>query len=523
LTSAGIELKLSVMTARRTFLIAAGSAAVLAPLASSLPASAAYDGANPQAPRQFRALWIATVQRLDWPTAGTIAAMQAEYLAILDYAVATRMNAVVVQVRPTADSFWPNALEPWSRYLSGTAGLDPGWDPLEFLVAEAHARNLEFHAWFNPYRISMPTSATEAGADLTKLPAAHPARNRPDWTVAYPVNNAGGRLYYNPGVPDVRQFVQEAVLDAVTKYDIDGVHFDDYFYPYPAAGQDFGDAATFAQYGQGWASKADWRRHNIDLLIQEMALVIKRTKPWVKFGVSPFGIWRNKAADPLGSETNGTQSYEANFADTRKWVKEQRIDYIVPQIYWHIGLPVADYAKLVPWWASVADGTRVHLYIGQANYKVAAPGQPAPWSDPAELSRHLTFNKDYPQVGGDVHFRAKIVMGDPIGSTSRFVTDHYAQPALVPAMPHLPAKPLHHPIIKGKRGDSLVLRETAQGNPWGEVTSFAVYRNGSLIGTARKTGRDTLFGLTPGDLAIYQATALDRIWNQSPASPPRLC
>jgi uncharacterized lipoprotein YddW (UPF0748 family) len=518
-----MTLKLSVMTARRTFLIAAGSAAVIAPLASSLPASASFPGGIEPAPRQFRALWIATVQRLDWPTPGAIEAMQAEYRSLLDYAVANNFNAVIVQVRPTADAFWPNALEPWSRYLSGTAGLDPGWDPLEFLVAEAHVRNLEFHAWFNPYRVSMPASATEAGVDLMKLPASHPARNHPEWTVPYPVNNAGGRLYYNPGIPDVRQFVQSAVTDAVAKYDIDGVHFDDYFYPYPAAGQDFGDAATFAQYGAGWASKADWRRNNIDQLISELSARIKETKPWVKFGVSPFGIWRNVASDPFGSQTNGTQSYEANFADTRKWVTSEWIDYIVPQVYWHIGLAVADYAKLVPWWAAVAEGTRVHLYIGQANYKVAAPGQPAPWFDPAELSRHLTFNKDYPAVRGDVHFRAKIVMGDPIGSSTRFVADHYSRPALVPTMAHLPAKPLHHPIIKGSRGGALVLRETAHGNPWGEVTSFAVYRNGSLIGTARKTGMETLFGVTPGSPAVYQATALDRLWNESPASPPHLC
>lgn len=513
------------MTARRTLLLAAGSAAVLGPIATSAPAAAS---ASPLvAQRQFRAMWIASVQRLDWPSVGTVEAMKAEYISMLDYAVATRMNAVIVQIRPTADSFWPAALEPWSRYLSGTAGVDPGWDPLAFAIEEAHARNLEFHAWFNPYRISMP-GATEAGVDLTKLPANHPVRDHPEWTVPYPVNNAGGRLYYNPGIPAVRQFVQDAVLDAVARYDIDGVHFDDYFYPYPAAGQDFADETTFVEHGAGWASKADWRRNNIDLLIQEMSQRIKETKPWVKFGVSPFGIWRNKAADPLGSETNGTQSFDANFADTRKWVREQWIDYIVPQIYWHIGLAVADYGKLVPWWNDVATGTRVHLYIGQANYKVALAGQPAPWFDPIEISKHLTFNKDYPAVLGDVHFRAKIVIADPIGSSSKFVEDHYNKPALVPAMPHLPAKPLLFPVItgaqRGPEGVTLTLRRTANGWPFGEVTSFAVYRDRELIGTVRATGADATFVDTTavaGERHIYQATALDRVWNESPAGPPR--
>jgi uncharacterized lipoprotein YddW (UPF0748 family) len=521
-------------------LIAAGSAALLAPIGLSGTASAAPEAAapNPFTPkRQLRALWIGSVQRLDWPSVGTIEQMKQEYLGLLDYSVSTHINAVIVQVRPTADSFWPAALEPWSRYLTGTAGLDPGWDPMEFLVSEAHKRNLEFHAWFNPYRISMPASASEAGVDITKLPAGHPVRNHPEWAVAYPVNNAGGRLYYNPGIPAVRQFVQDCVMDAVTKYDVDGVHFDDYFYPYPAAGQDFGDAATFAEFGAGWASKADWRRNNIDLLIQEMNQRIKEAKPWVKFGVSPFGIWRNKAADPLGSETSGTQSYDANFANSRKWVKEQWIDYIVPQIYWHIGFAVADYAKLTSWWAEVASGTHVHLYVGHANYKVGAAGQPAPWFDPAEISKQLTFNQAYPTVNGDIHFRAKIVRDDPLGSTTRFVADHYSKPALIPAMPHLPSKPLLFPIIKHasrtEAGVKLTLMRTAKGMPFGDVTSYAVYRfslgewpcfedASHLVATVRSTGAETTV-VDPSAPArcYYIATALDRLWNESPPSPPR--
>ncbi|WP_026208302.1 glycoside hydrolase family 10 protein [Catelliglobosispora koreensis] len=526
---------------RRNVLLAAGSAAFVVPLGFSAPVSAEPTTApecepNPFTPkRQFRAMWIATVQRLDWPSPGDIETMKAEYLQCLEYAVAAKMNAVIVQVRPTADSFWPGALEPWSRYLSGTAGQDPGWDPLAFLLSEAHARNLEFHAWFNPYRISMPASATEAGVDLTKLPADHPVRNHPEWTVPYPVAAAGARLYYNPGIPAVREFVQNAVLDAVQKYDIDGVHFDDYFYPYPAAGQDFGDATTFAEHGAGWANKADWRRNNIDLLIKEMNEKIKAVKPWVKFGVSPFGIWRNVGSDPLGSETNGTQSYDANFADTRKWVKEQWIDYIVPQIYWHIGLAVADYAKLVPWWNDVMEGTRVHLYIGQANYKVALAGQPAAWFDPAEISKHLTFNQAYPNVDGDIHFRAKIVMADPIGSSTQFIADHYSRPALVPRMPHLPAGPMLFPVIvkdtRDASGVTLTIRHI-----WGDIKSYAIYRVDqdseigcddarNLLGTVRRSGKETTFVDTTAEAGkryLYVATALDRLWNESPPSPPRL-
>ncbi|HCU51817.1 MAG TPA: glycosyl hydrolase, partial [Micromonosporaceae bacterium] len=311
--------------------------------------------------------------------------------------------------------------------------------------------------------------------------------------------------------------------------------FDDYFYPYPVAAQDFADDTTFAEHGAGWASKADWRRNNIDLLIQEMGQRIKEVKPWVKFGVSPFGIWRNKAADPLGSDTNGTQSYDANFADTRKWVIQEWIDYIVPQIYWHIGLAVADYAKLVPWWNEVATGTRVHLYVGQANYKVALAGQPAAWFDPIEISKHLTFNHDYPAVLGDVHFRAKIVIADPIGSSTKFVADHYAKPALVPRMPHLPSSPMLFPIIKKAHRSSAGVELTIR-SLWGEITSYAVYRfklgeepclsddARNLIGILRSTGRETTFldnTAVPEERYVYLATALDRLSNESPPSPPR--
>jgi uncharacterized lipoprotein YddW (UPF0748 family) len=495
---------------------------------------------NPATPkRQFRAMWIASVVNIDWPsrTGLTPDALKTEYDHWLDLAVREHFNAVIVQIRPTADAFWPSPYEPWSEYLTGVRGQDPGWDPLAFLVSEAHRYNLEFHAWFNPYRVSMPAPGG-AGPDIGKLAPGAPARAHPDWVVAYPVNAAGSRLYYNPGIPEVRHFVENAIMDAVTKYDIDGVHFDDYFYPYPAAGQDFADDATYARYNTGFTSKADWRRDNINLLIQEMNQRIHAAKSWVKFGVSPFGIWRNKAADPLGSDTGGTQSYDANFADTRTWVKEGWLDYIVPQIYWSIGFAVADYAKLVPWWADVVSGTNVQLYIGQADYKVAAAGQPAAWFDPAELSRHLTFNQGYPQVRGDVHFSAKDVLADRLGGVSQLVADHYSKPALVPASGA--AKPLMFPVVTGAGRDStgavsLTWRPVVDGVAgFGAVTSYAVYRFDGLtfpsgcdladathlVATVRGRGwTDTT--AVAGHRYTYYVTALDRLWHESIPSPPR--
>ncbi len=526
-------------------LLAPGGAQAEPLAVTPAPTATADCTLNPALPkRQFRAMWIASVVNIDWPSAAGKAEeeLKAEYRAWLDLAQRLNHNAVVVQVRPTADAFWPSPYEPWSEWLTGKRdGVSPGWDPLAFLVAESHARNLEFHAWFNPYRISMPTSASGlgAGTDVNNLAPDHPARQHPDWALAYPVNAAGSRLYYNPGIPEVRQHVQDAMMHAVENYDIDGVHFDDYFYPYPAAGQDFPDQATFEQYGAGFASKADWRRNNIDLLVHEMSLRIKAAKPWVKFGVSPFGIWRNKAADPLGSETNGTQSYDANFADTRKWVKEGWLDYIVPQVYWNIGLAVADYAKLVPWWSDVVTGTNTQLYIGQADYKIATAGQPAAWFDPAEMSKHLTFNRDY-NVAGNVHFSAVQVRANRIGATDLYAAEHYSKPSLVPTMSHLPSKPLLFPVVtKAERGDAgvaLKWQPLADGaGPFGEAASYAVYRFDGLkllpsgcdladathlVGTTRSTSFTDPTAVA-GQRYTYFVTSLDRLYNESFPSPAR--
>ncbi|MFF2326303.1 MULTISPECIES: glycoside hydrolase family 10 protein [unclassified Streptomyces] len=366
--------------------------------------------------RELRGLWVATVANLDWPSKPglTAAAQQAELIAYLDEAVDRRLNAVILQVRPTADALWPSPYEPWAQYLTGVQGKDPGWDPLGTAVREAHLRGLELHAWFNPYRVANHT-------DPSRLVATHPARLHPDWVLPY-----GGKLYYNPGIPEVRRFVQDAMLDAVRRYDIDAVHWDDYFYPYPVAGQVFDDDATYAKYGAGFPDKAAWRRDNTDKLVRETAERIKRTKKHVRFGISPFGVWRNAATDPLGSDTKaGVQTYDDLYADTRGWVQKGWIDYICPQIYWNIGFEAADYAKLLPWWDEAVRGTGVDLFVGEALYKAGDPAQPAAWQDPAELSRHLDFAASYDQVRGHVYFSGKDVVTDRIGTMARVVADHY--------------------------------------------------------------------------------------------------
>ncbi|MFF0448652.1 glycoside hydrolase family 10 protein [Streptomyces sp. NPDC004609] len=407
---------------RRKVLMAGVGA--LAGLATAGDAAALPGSGRGAGRREFRGMWLATVANRDWPSKPglTAARQRTELLARLDTAVARRLNAVVFQVRPSADALWPSPHEPWSRYLTGVQGQDPGWDPLGTAVTEAHRRGLALHAWFNPYRVAAHT-------DPSRLAEGHPARENPHWVLPY-----NGKLYYNPGLPEVRAFVRTAMLDAVRRYDIDGVHFDDYFYPYPAAGQTFDDADAYARHGAGFSDRASWRRDNIDKLVREMSEGIRETREDAVFGISPFAVWRNASTDPLGSDTRaGVQTYDDLHADTRAWVTKGWIDYIVPQIYWNIGFAAADYAKLLPWWNDLVRGTGVDLYIGEALYKAGDPAQAAPWQDPAELSRHLTLARGYGGVRGHCFFSAGEVATDRIGAMARVVADHYRETALPPA------------------------------------------------------------------------------------------
>ncbi|OKI74179.1 glycoside hydrolase family 10 protein [Micromonospora sp. CB01531] len=477
-------------------------------------------GRPARAPRELRGMWITTVNNIDWPSRPGLPAekVRAEFRSWLDLAVRRNHNAVFVHVRPSGDALWPSRYAPWSQWLTGSRdGRDPGWDPMEFMVAEAHARNLEFHAWFNPYRGGQPATVGGPGPRLDQLAPTHPLRRHPDWVVTYPsADRPGSRLYFNPGVPEARKFVEDSMLEAVQRYDVDGVHFDDFFYPYPEAGQDFPDGAAFARYGRGFADKADWRRDNVNTLVREMSERIKAIKPWVKFGISPFGIWRNKRTDPAGSATAGLQSYDDIYADTRLWVREQWLDYVVPQLYWHIGFGKADYAKLLPWWAATVRGTRVQLYIGQADYRV---GERGAWRDPAELDRQLALNQRH-GVNGSVHFSAKQVRADKLGAVSRYSEAHYVGPALVPTMAQLPAAPPAAPEVTDvRRADGgVVLTWRGKG-----AASFAVYRVDAevarLIGSAR--GGGWVDRAAPAGRSLsYCVSGLDRSGNEGRLSTP---
>ncbi|MCM4077758.1 glycoside hydrolase family 10 protein [Paractinoplanes hotanensis] len=470
-----------------------------------------------KAVRQLRGMWLTTVTNIDFPSRRglTQAQVKAEYQRWLDLAVAQRHNAIFVHVRPSGDAFWPSAYAPWSEWLTGKRdGKSPGWDPLDYMVREAHARNLEFHAWFNPYRGTQP-GPVGPGADFAKLAPNHPLLKHRDWAISYPAGR-NGRLYFDPGIPEARKFVEDAMLEAVQKYDIDGVHFDDFFYPYPQAGQDFPDDASFARHGAG-KSRAQWRRDNVDTLVREMHERIQQLKPWVKFGISPFGIWRNKTSDPAGSDSKGLEAYDAIYADTRKWVQQGWVDYIVPQLYWHLGFEKADYTKLLPWWTALTKGTDVQLYIGMADYRI---GEDGAWSDPGQLDRQMTLNEKSGGVQGQVHFSAKQIRADRLGAVTRYKNKHYASPALVPRMARLPAAPPAAPrlVAAARSGAAMKFEASASG-----ATSWALYRvsgdSAALVATGR-AGSEVIDPAAPAGPATYCLSGLDRSGNEGPVSPP---
>jgi uncharacterized lipoprotein YddW (UPF0748 family) len=498
-----------------------------APATGECPAVRAPDGSTG---RQLRGMWIATVTGIDWPsdTGHPPARQQAEYLRLLDTATALHLNAVFVQIRPTADAFYPSPYEPWSQWITGKQGKNPGYDVLGYMLKEAHARGLEFHAWFNPYRVSRQKN-------IKKLAATNPARRHPSWVRRY-----GGGLWYDPGLPQVRDLVGNVVRDVVRKYDIDGVHFDDYFYPYPESG-DFPDKATYRAYGKGFKTKADWRRDNVNTLIRRVSGEVHRAKPWVRFGISPFGVWRNASTDRAGSATRALQSYDDIYADSRLWVRRGWVDYIVPQLYWPIGDPRADYRTLTAWWSRQVRGTGVQLAIGHGAYRV---GEPGPWRRPAELSRQLDVNGKYPEVRGDVFFSARDLAANRRGFAARIAAAHYSRPALIPADPRRAtgAPPAPPTKVTAKftvtaagaaRGGTVTVRWRPSG-----AARYAVYRvAGKRPGCAPVDPRALLTttngamiadpSLRPGAACTYYVTALDRTHRESaPArgstiTPPR--
>jgi uncharacterized lipoprotein YddW (UPF0748 family) len=398
----------------------------------------------PEIPREFRGLWVATVRNMDWPSSPTLSveAQKRELLAILDRARELNLNAIVLQVRPEADAFYQSPFEPWSRYLTGQQGKapDPLWDPLEFAVLEAHRRGLELHAWFNPYRAADNRNAQTAANHVTK--------RRPDLVVPY-----AQFLWMDPGIPEVRRRMIRTVVDVVKRYDIDAVHIDDYFYPYPeirnGARLEFADEQSYRAYQRagGRLSHANWRRNNVDQLIREFYSAVKAEKQWVKVGISPFGIWRPGYP---ATTTAGIDSYEELYADSRKWLNEGWLDYVAPQLYWPVRPAEQSYPVLLRWWMEENRKGR-HVWPGLALYKLPLRG-PRKMS-PADILEQIRVTRETNSGTGHIHFNAAVLMQNVEGIADSLGMV-YAEPALVPASPWLDREPPSRPVASATRDSS---------------------------------------------------------------------
>ncbi len=381
--------------------------------------------------KEFRAVWIASVDNIDWPRPNQYHSdsQKIEYIRQLDMHLKNGMNAVIVQVRPATDAFYPSKFEPWSQWLTGKQGRPPYpyYDPLQFMIEEAHKRGFEFHAWLNPYRANFSIGkASIAPAHITRL--------HPEWFLAF-----GGKLYFDPGNKSGQKWTLDVVEDLVSRYDIDAVHMDDYFYPYPIAGREFPDHDSYAQYGNGM-KREDWRRSNVDSIIVAISKSVKKIKPWVKFGISPFGVWRNSSQDPLGSPTQaGITNYDDLYADILLWTRNGWIDYVVPQLYWELGHPKVAYETLIDWWSKHAYGR--HMYIGHGVYRAFEKSSKA-WHLPSQLPEQIRLLRSYPSIQGSVYFSSKSFYGNPNGWNDSLQQNYYREPAEVPDMPWLPAKPV---------------------------------------------------------------------------------
>ena len=468
--------------------------------------------------REFRGTWIHTVGNSGYKNM-TTEEMQQHYRNMLDTFEIAGINAVIYQVRPTADAFYFSDYEPWSRYFTGEQGKapDPAWDPLAFLIEECHNRGMELHAWFNPYRVSFN--------DTKELAENHLYFKKPYLFVKY-----GKQLYFDPGHPESREFTLQVIADVVKRYDIDAVHFDDYFYPYKIQYEEFPDEESFMKYheadGFGRFEKNNWRRNNVNVLIRDLNQTIKNIKPWVKFGISPFGVWRNQSTDPTGSESNaGQTNYDDLFADIKLWVEQAWIDYNVPQLYWEIGHPRADYAPLIKWWSENNFGQQ--LYIGQ-NLRVSVK---AP-DGTSQLHTKMKMVREDPNVHGNVWWSGYSMLRNPDGFIDSLRNDYQKYPALVPLFEHIDNIP-PAPVKKftGKNtpsGKQLTWEATPAQNELDKAAYFCVYRfelnepvNIEDVTKLQKIVRRPVYIIPQSSdnrKYKYVVTALDRLYNESKAS-----
>lgn len=479
----------------------------------SIGAGAQTKNNNLYPKREFRAAWIQVVN-------GQFRGMSTERMkqtlvSQLNSLQGAGMNAIIFQIRPEADALYASQYEPWSRYLTGVQGQMPSpmWDPMQFMIDECHKRNMEFHAWINPYRVKTSLK--------NQLAPTHIYNEHPEWFVTY-----GDQLYFDPALPESRDYICKIITDIVSRYDVDAIHMDDYFYPYPINGVDFPDKSSFARYGGGFTSKSDWRRSNVNILIKKIHETVRSIKPWVKFGISPFGIYRNQKNDPLGSKTNGLQNYDDLYADVLLWAREGWIDYNIPQIYWEIGHKAADYETLVKWWALHSENRP--LFIGQSVLNTVQNADP---QNPSinQLPRKMALQRGFQTIGGSCQWYAAAVVENAGRYRDALVQEYHKYPALVPVFDFIDDK-APDKVRKVKTlwtSDGYVMFWTAPKakTEMDKAIQYVVYRfdknekvdieNSSKIVAIT---RDNFYKLPYEDgknKYRYVVTALDRLHNES--------
>lgn len=463
--------------------------------------------------REFRAAWIQSVngQFRGMPTEK----LKQNLIGQLNSLQKVGINAIIFQVRPEADALYASRLEPWSRFLTGVQGKapEPYWDPMQFMIDECHKRGMEFHAWINPYRTKTTLKS--------ELAPNHVYNIHPEWFVTY-----GDQLYFDPALPESRRHICMVVSDIVSRYDVDAIHMDDYFYPYPIKGKDFPDDASFARFGGGFSNKGDWRRSNVNVLIKKLHETIREIKPWVKFGVSPFGIYRNESSDPLGSKTKGLQNYDDLYADVLLWAREGWIDYNIPQIYWHIGHPVADYETLVKWWARNTENRP--LFIGQSVMNTVQNADP---KNPSinQLPRKMALQRAYQTIGGSCQWPASAVVENAGKYRDALIAEYHKYPALPPVFDFMdneaPAKVRKMKPVWTEDGYILFWTAPKYKEEMNRAVQYVVYRfndkekvNIDDPSHIVAITRDNFYKLPYEDGKTkyrYVVTALDRLHNES--------
>lgn len=463
--------------------------------------------------REFRAAWIQSVngQFRGMPTEK----LKQNLIGQLNSLQKAGINAIIFQVRPEADALYASRLEPWSRFLTGVQGKapEPYWDPMQFMIDECHKRGMEFHAWINPYRTKTTLKS--------ELAPNHVYNIHPEWFVTY-----GDQLYFDPALPESRRHICMVVSDIVSRYDVDAIHMDDYFYPYPIKGKDFPDDASFARFGGGFSNKGDWRRSNVNVLIKKLHETIREIKPWVKFGVSPFGIYRNESSDPLGSKTKGLQNYDDLYADVLLWAREGWIDYNIPQIYWHIGHPVADYETLVKWWARNTENRP--LFIGQSVMNTVQNADP---KNPSinQLPRKMALQRAYQTIGGSCQWPASAVVENVGKYRDALIAEYHRYPALPPVFDFIdneaPAKVRKMKPVWTEDGYILFWTAPKYKEEMNRAVQYVVYRfndkekvNIDDPSHIVAITRDNFYKLPYEDGKTkyrYVVTALDRLHNES--------